>query len=269
MSQPILAIDQGTSSTKACVYQPPGRLLGAASVPVARRTPKAGAVEQDPIELVESCERAAQAAMIDAGIEADELSGCALANTGESFTLFSAPWRTLTPVIGWQDTRSGRILDELTAASKTERIRELTGLPPHSEFPAPKLDYQLSHLSESDEIKFGTVDTWIIACLAGEDHFVTDRATASRSMLIGLEDDDWSADLCELFRVPRAILPEIRPCDQMGVALRLAGRRLPLLASGYDMGLALAGHGCFDCDQVKATFGTCLGVMAATGRSRI
>jgi glycerol kinase len=261
----ILSIDQGTSATKACVFEPPGRLLGAASVPVERRSPAAGAVEQDPEELVESCRGAATAALREASVAVADLAGCALANTGESFLLFDGPGKPLTPVIGWQDSRVGRILDELEARELGDRITELTGLPLHAEFSAPKAAYWLRALAAERGVRFGTLDTWIATCLDPSAPFVTDRATAGRTMLIGLTDENWNAELTEAFGLRAEALPRIRPCDSMDVSLEIEGTPLPLLGSGYDMGVAVLGHACFEPGETKATFGTCLGVMSATG----
>ena len=111
----------------------------------------------------------------------------------------------------------------------------------------------------------GTLDTWLINQLDRSRPHITDRATASRTMLIGLTDQDWNDDLLTAFGVPRDHLAKIVPCDAPGAALEFDGVDVPLLASGYDMGLALLGHGCLDAGETKATFGTCLGVMSATG----
>jgi glycerol kinase len=264
----ILSLDQGTSGTKACVFEPPGRLIGSATVPVERSSPEPDAVEQDPLELVQSCREAAEAAVRSAGIAADDLAGCALANTGESFLLFEGPGRPATQVIGWQDSRAGTVLEGLEQARKGDRVRDLTGLPMHAEFTAPKLAHWLDRLGSADGLRFGTLDTWIVACLDPRAPHVTDRATASRTMLVSLEEADWSQELLDAFGVPRELLPAIEQCDSMGASLDLCGTELPLLASGYDMGLALLGHACLGAGQTKATFGTCLGVMAATSAPR-
>jgi glycerol kinase len=265
MADLILALDQGTSATKACIYEPPGRLLASATVAVGSRSPAPGALEQDPTELVESCRDAAEQALRKAGIQAADLAGCALANTGESFLLFDRTGRAVTPVIGWQDSRAGSVIEALEARGAGARVEELTGLPLHSEFTAPKLAHWLARLGARDDLRFGTLDTWIAACLDPSGPHVTDRATASRTMLLDLRDDDWSNELIDVFAVPRGLLPTVRPSDGLDVSLALVGAELPLLASCYDMGLALLGHACLEPGESKATFGTCLGVMAATG----
>jgi glycerol kinase len=264
-SAPILALDQGTSSTKACIYEPPGRLLGYGTVPVKRSSPVPGAVEQDPFELIESCKEAARIALREAKLKAEELGGAGLANVGESFIVFDQGGRPLGPVIGWQDTRCGTIIERLRSEGAEGLIEERTGLPLHAEFTAPKLAHFLASNRFSRGVRFGTLDTWIINQLDPSRPFITDRATASRTMLIGLDENDWSEDLLELFRVPRHLLPTIVPCDAPDAAIVIDDVRVPLLTSGYDMGLALLGHACLDLGETKATFGTCLGVMAATG----
>jgi glycerol kinase len=261
----ILALDQGTSATKACVYEPPGRLLASATVSVGSRSPAPGAVEQDPLELVLSCRDAAEQALAEGGIAASDLAGCALANTGESFLVYDRSGNPVTPVIGWQDSRAGSVIEALEERGAGPRIEELTGLPLHSEFTAPKLAHWLERLGPRDDLRFGTLDTWIAASLDASAPHVTDRGTASRTMLVGLRDDDWAVELLEAFGVARELLPAIRPSDGLHVSLALVGTELPLLASCYDMGLALLGHACLEPGESKATFGTCLGVMAATG----
>jgi glycerol kinase len=263
----ILAIDQGTSSTKACVYEAPGRLLGHAVVPVERRSLPGGAVEQDPFELVESCTLSARLALADAGLKASELDGAALANQGESFLLFSPSGKPYGPVIGWQDTRCGTVLDELEVGGGATFVTELTGLSPHALFSAPKLAHRLRSEDVPDDALFGTLDTWFVHQLDPSRPHVTDRATASRTMLAALGDTDWNDGLLELFGVEREMLPEIVECDARVASIELDGHEIPLLASGYDMGLALLGHGCLDVGETKATFGTCLGAMAASGGS--
>ena len=161
MSELILVLDQGTSSTKACVFEPPGRLVGRASVPVKRWSAEPGWTEHDPFELIDSCHEAAAGALLDAAVRAEDLAGVALANVGESFLLFDVQGRPMTPVIGWQDTRCGAVLDELIAAGAGPAIEERTGLKLHAEFSAPKLAHQLRGTPESG-MRFGTLDTWMI-----------------------------------------------------------------------------------------------------------
>jgi glycerol kinase len=157
------------------------------------------------------------------------------------------------------------VIARLDAGGERTALERTTGLPLHAEFTAPKLARELANLELPADARFGTLDTWLVHQLSPDRPHVTDRATASRTMLIGLGDQDWSDELLELFGVPRAILPAIRSCDAMAATLVLDGVELPLVASGYDMGLALLGHGCLSAGDTKATFGTCLGVMMATG----
>jgi len=263
----ILAIDQGTSSTKACVYEAPAALLGQGVVPVARRSLPGGGVEQDPLELVESCRLAARMALDEAGVASADLTGAALANQGESFLLFSPSGDPYSSVIGWQDTRCGSILDEVDAAGRASFVEAETGLPLHAMFSAPKLAFRLRSDGVPADALFGTLDTWLVHQLDPRRPHVTDRSTASRTMLARLGETDWSDGLLGLFGVPREMLPRIVECDARVAALELDGHDVPLLASGYDMGLAVLGHGCRTAGETKATFGTCLGVMAASGTS--
>jgi glycerol kinase len=260
----VLAIDQGTSATKACVFEPPGVLLGVGAVPVSRRSPAPGVVEQDPEELVESCRAAARAALADAVVAARDVRAAALANQGESFVLFE-DGDALAPVVGWQDTQTGDVLDRVRDVPGAAELIATTGLPPHAEFVAPKLAHRLQSRAVTPATRAGTLDTWLLHRLDPAAPLVSDRATASRTMLAGLEDTDWSPALLELFGIPRSLLAPIAGCDEIHAELDLDGTRIALRASSYDMGLALLGHACLAPGETKARFGTCLGVMTATG----
>jgi len=158
----ILALDQGTSATKASVYVSPGRLLGSASVPVGRRITDDGGVEQDPHELVESCRAAARQALQAAQLTGRDVVAAALANQGESFVLFTPDGEPRGPVIGWQDGRCGDVITKLDAVEARASIEARTGLPLHAEFTAPKLAHRLSQVDGGADIRFGTLDTWLI-----------------------------------------------------------------------------------------------------------
>jgi glycerol kinase len=265
MDEAVLAIDQGTSSTKACVFDARGRLLGYGSVPIATSMEAEGVVLQDPEEVIESCRVAARGALEAAEMRPEELLGVALSNQGESFLVFEGE-RAMTPIISWQDGRGESAVERLSPEA-AELVTERTGLPLGSEFPAPKLAHMLAESPDLASGRFATLDTWMISRLDPSRPFVTDRATASRSMLIGLADDSWDPQLLELFDVPARMLPEIVPSDHPGTCCQVDGwtEPIPVVASGYDMGLALLGHGCIDPGETKATFGTCLGVMTAVG----
>jgi glycerol kinase len=260
----ILAIDQGTSSTKACLFEPPGSLIASATVPVGHTSDEHGAVNQDPHELVESCRTAARSAIRKAGVRARDVSAAALANQGESFLLLDQVGRPRTPVVGWQDVTGADAVDRVAGGPHAGDIRARTGLPLHAMFPGAKLAHHHRLLGEADS-RFATLDTWLMQELDPRRPFVTDRATASRTMLVSLDGDDWDDDLLGWLDVSREWLATIVPCDSPGVELELDGVSIPLWASGYDMGLALLGHGCLKSGETKATFGTCLGVMAAAG----
>jgi glycerol kinase len=260
----ILAIDQGTSSTKACLFEPGGEVEGRASVPVARRSSAYGAVRQDPFELAESCRQAVRDVLGEAGLRLSDLDGAALANQGESFLFLDPDGAPAGAVVGGLDPPGAAATGGLAAAPDAERIARLTGLPAHVMFAGPKLSYHRAEIGR-DDLRFATLDTWLIHELDPRRPFVTDRATASRTMLVALMADDWDAGLLERFGVPAETLPQIVPCDAPEAELVVDGDSVPLLASGYDMGLALLGHGCVAPGQAKASFGTCLGVMASTG----
>jgi len=266
----FLSIDQGTSSTKACVFAPPGELVGAATVPVATEVLADGSIVQDPRELAQSCRDAARSALRAAGIGAEAVVGAAIANQGESFLFMDPKGRPLTPVISWQDGGTGTVLERPELVGHADEITRRTGLAWHPEFVAPRATYRLEQLGRAGAgARLATLDTWLMHELDPRRPFVTDRATASRTMLLGLDDGDWDPELLDWFGLPRGLLAEIVPCDEVGAHLVIDRVEIPLRTSCYDMGLALLGHGCLRAGQTKATFGTCLGVMTATGAAPV
>ena len=142
----FLSIDQGTSSTKACVFAPPGELVGAATVPVATEVLADGSIVQDPRELAQSCRDAARSALRAAGIGAEAVVGAAIANQGESFLFMDPKGRPLTPVISWQDGGTGTVLERPELVGHADEITRRTGLAWHPEFVAPRATYRLEQL---------------------------------------------------------------------------------------------------------------------------
>src|SRR5690242_15087495 len=187
----VLAIDQGTSSTKALVVAPGGEVLGEGHAPVSPHAGAGGAVEQDPGELLASVLSAGRAALERAGVE---IGAVGLANQGETVLRWDrATGQPLGPAISWQDRRATEVTRELAGHAK--RLAELSGLPLDPYFAAPKMTWLRRQAGHDGVIT--TVDAWLNHQLTGA--FVTDAATASRTMLLDLERSDWSAEACAVF----------------------------------------------------------------------
>lgn len=256
----VAAIDQGTTSTRCLVVEADGTARLAAGLPHAQRHPAPGRAEQDPEELVRNI-RAVLAA-------AGEVDAIGLANQGESCLAWdAASGEALSPVIVWQDARTGDALAARPAA-EAARSRAICGLPLDPYFSASKLGWLVENVPavaaalEAGRLRLGTTDAFFLDRLAGT--FATDIATASRTGLLDLATGDWSEELCALHGVPRACLPPIRAVD---AGFGTIGG-VPVKACIVDQQAALYGHGCRAPGEAKITFGTGAFLLAVTGTER-
>ncbi len=254
----ILAIDQGTTSTRAVSVGEDGALQVLHAVAHRQIYPRPGWVEHDPEELLASIH-----ACLAAAPEADTLG---LANQGESCLAWDAETgRPVSPVIVWQDERTADETERLRAGGAEALTLARAGLPLDPYFSASKLGWILRNLPEAGELerrgrlRLGTTDAWFRQRLTGR--CATDATTASRTSLMNLATCSWDAELCALFGVPIETLPEIGPTA--GDLGEIGGRRLA--ASVVDQQAALAGHGCRAPGDAKITFGTGAFVLAVAG----
>jgi glycerol kinase len=258
----ILAIDQGTTSTRALCVHDDGRVEITHVVKHRQIYPQPGWVEHDADELIASIE-----ACIDAS---PEVSAIGIDNQGESCLAWHADSKqALTPVIVWQDNRTHDVIEALKSEGSEARVLELAGLPLDSYFSASKLAWILQHCSEAEallregKLRMGTTDAYFLDRLAGR--YVTDISTASRTSLMNLHSGAWDSELCELFGVPLQVLPEIVPSvGDLGEILQ-RGRRVPVRASVVDQQASLYGHGCRQPGDAKITFGTGAFALVITG----
>ncbi|HEX7581643.1 MAG TPA: glycerol kinase GlpK [Gaiellaceae bacterium] len=253
----ILAVDQGTTGTTCLVVADELEVVGRGYAAVGLATPQSGWVEQDPRELWSSVEAAAAAALEDAGLDATDLDAVGIANQRETTIVWDRrSGEPVYPAIVWQDRRTADRCRELPAGE----IRTHTGLTPDPYFSATKLEWILRRAGSADELAFGTVDSWLLWQLTGGTVHATDVSNASRTMLLDLATLDWSDELLELFAVPRALLPEIRPSATQFGDGKLLGATLPVAALAGDQQASLYAHG-----AAKATLGTGAFVLVGTG----
>jgi glycerol kinase len=254
----ILAIDQGTSATKALVLGPGNEVLGSAEEPVHPRSVPGGGVEQDPEELYQSVIGAGTAALAAArGARAGAL---ALANQGETVLAWDRrSGRALTPAIVWQDRRSAGICERL--AGSAGRLTEITGLPLDPYFAAPKMTWLRENLTADGVVT--TTDTWLLTRLGAG--YVTDAATASRTLLLDLDGADWSAEACAAFGLDPAALPTVTDCAAVVGETTAFGTPLPVAGLAVDQQAALLAERCFAAGEAKCTYGTGAFLLAATG----
>jgi glycerol kinase len=271
----ILAIDQGSSSTRCIAYDRDLKVLASAVSPVATTRPAAGRVEHDP-ELVlagalSALERARQA------VAGEPVDAVGIANQTETFLLWDAEsGRPASPLISWQDQRAADLCARLAAQAEAEPVAQLTGLGLDPTFSAPKLawllerDPALRRRAESGELLFGDVACWLAWHLCAAAGHVTEPSNACRTLLVDLDQLAWHSRLCRLFGIPTALLPEIRPSD--GSNLRCAGSvtgfEAPLASMLGDQPAALYGQGCTAPRMAALTLGTGAFLWLNAGSSR-
>lgn len=257
----VLAIDQGTSGTKAVVVNAHDGILATAEEPVRPAYLGAGAVEQDPQQLLGSVLASGRQAIALAGRPVDVV---ALANQGETVLAWDpATGAALSPAIGWQDRRAESVCAEL--AGDRQWVAERTGLVLDPYFSAPKMTW-LRRNRTSDGV-VTTTDTWLVWHLTGE--FVTDAATASRSALAGLDTGDWDLALLRLFGLAGERLPRIVASDEVAGTTDRFGQPVPVAGLIVDQQAALVAQGCLDAGTAKCTFGTGAFLLANSGGAAV
>lgn len=258
MTEAVLAIDQGTTRTKAVVFDAQARPLAEASSEVPLIYPRPGWVELDPHQLFQSVVQNGEAAATAARAE---LTALGLANQGETVVAWNR--RTGEPVynaIVWQDRRTDPECERLKEMGAEKLVRGRTGLPVDPYFSATKLAWILAHVPAARELAIcgdllaGTTDAWFMWRLTGR--HCTDDSTASRTMLYNPQRRDWDDDILQLLNVPRTVLPSIQPsCSDFGSTLAF-GRPLSIAASLVDQQASLFGQACYTPGDIKVTYGT-------------
>jgi len=255
----VLAIDQGTSGTKAIVVDEAGSVLALAEVPVRPQYLADGAVEQSPIELLESVLAAGRRAIDEAGVPIEVIS---LANQGETVLAWDpATGEPLSTALVWQDNRAQSVCDRLRA--RGEVIAERSGLVLDPYFSAPKMTWIRENLTREGVVT--TSDTWLLNRLTGE--FVTDVSTASRSLIMNLDSRAWDEELLGYFGLEGEPLPRIAACDEVVGQTNAFGGSIPVGGVIVDQQAALLAEGCLEVGEAKCTYGTGAFLLMNTGTS--
>ncbi|UQX86986.1 FGGY family carbohydrate kinase [Jatrophihabitans telluris] len=260
-AQAILAIDQGTSGTKAIVVDPDDGVVAVAEEPVQPVYLPGGGVEQDPDELLSSVLAAGRRAVAAAG---RPVAAVSLANQGETVLAWDRRnGRPLSRAIVWQDRRAEGLVAEL--ASSGGWVTERTGLVLDPYFSAPKMAWLRRNVTTEGVVT--TTDSWLVHHLCGE--FVTDVSTASRSLLAGLDSGAWDPELCALFGWQHEPLPRIVACDEVVGSTTAFGTEVPVAGLVVDQQAALLAEGCVEPGAAKCTFGTGAFLLANTGTTAV
>ncbi|GAB7067007.1 carbohydrate kinase [Mycobacterium hodleri] len=254
----VLAVDQGTSGTKAIVVDDAGRVVSIAEVALRPRYLPGGGVEQDPEALWDSVVDAGRRALAEAGVP---VAAVALANQGETVLAWDrTTGRPLTPAIVWQDRRAETVCAALAATA--DDVARQTGLVLDPYFSAPKMAWIRANLTRAGVVT--TTDTWLVHRLCGA--FVTDASTASRSLLLDLDSATWSRGLLDVFGLADEPLPEIVACDQIvGETTAFGDTPIPVAGLVVDQQAALLAEACLEPGAAKCTYGTGAFLLAQLG----
>ena len=271
----ILAIDQGTTSSRAVVFDGQGRPLAQAQKELAQLYPADGWVEQDAEVIWSDTVAVCQEALGRAGLGAEQIKAIGLTNQRETTILWDrASGEPLYPAIVWQDRRTVDECRRLREAGVEELVRQKTGLLLDPYFSATKLAWLLDNLpqtrerAEKGELAFGTVDSFLLFRLTGGAVHATDATNASRTMLFNIQTGQWDEELLRLFDIPAALLPQVKDSAADFGLTRADVLGRPVLVAGVagDQQAALVGQACFEPGQIKSTYGTGCFVLMNTGR---
>ncbi len=270
----ILALDQGTTSSRAILFNRQGRVVSCAQQEFTQIFPSPGSVEHDASEIWSVQLAVARQAVLQANAAGSDIAGIGIANQRETTVIWDR--NTGQPIhnaIVWQDRRTAGVCDQLKAAGLDAKVQQKTGLLIDAYFSATKIQWLLDHVpdartrADKGELAFGTIDAWLLWNLTGGKVHATDPTNASRTMLYNIHTLSWDADLLALFNIPSSILPQVRPSTGIlgAAATDLFGTPIPVSGIAGDQQAALFGQTCFAPGLMKNTYGTGCFLLMNTG----
>ena len=272
----ILAFDQGTTSSRAIVFDRSGAIAAVAQKEFPQIFPKPGWVEHDPREIWSSQAGVAAEALTRAGLSATDVDAIGITNQRETTIVWDrATGAPIYNAIVWQDRRTAGICDRLRARKLDRLIKRKTGLVIDAYFSATKIQWILQHVkgararARAGDLAFGTVDSWLVWNLTGGAAHVTDPSNASRTMLFDIAKGQWDDELLAIFGVPRSMLPEVRSSSEVYGTTTLLGAPIPIAGIAGDQQAALFGQACTKPGMVKNTYGTGCFMLMHTGAKPI
>jgi glycerol kinase len=274
----VLALDQGTTSSRAIVFGRDGRAVASAQQEIPQIYPAPGEVEHDPEVLWSSQLAVAREALARAGLSAADLAAIGLTNQRETTILWDRhTGRPVANAIVWQSRVSAPLCDELKREGHEELFRARTGLVLDAYFSGTKVKYLLDTIpglrarAEKGDVLFGTVDTFLIWRLTGGARHVTDASNASRTLMLDIHTLEWDEELLRILGVPRRMLPEVRPSSEVYGTTdpALLGGAVPIAGAAGDQQAAAFGQACFDAGSAKNTYGTGCFLLLNTGREPV
>ena len=281
MARHVLAIDQGTTSTRAIVFDELGIQVSTGQLEHQQFFPKPGCVEHDPVEMWNNTREVVGLALARAQFTRHDIVAVGITNQRETTVVWDkATGVPVYPAIVWQDTRTQDIVDQVSATLGEQWIRQTTGLPAATYFSASKIAWILAHVDGAEqrarqgEVLFGTVDSWLVWNLTGGPDggiHVTDVTNASRTLLMNLDTLDWDDTLLEAFGIPRAMLPEIRSSSEVYGTIHASSllREVPIAGILGDQQAASFGQAAFSAGESKNTYGTGNFLLVNTGHQPV
>ena len=278
MKKYVMALDQGTTSSRCILFDREGQICSMAQKEFEQSYPKPGWVEHNPMEIWSSQLAVAIEAMAMVGAKPDEISGIGITNQRETTIVWDKKTgQPVYPAIVWQCRRTAPMIDALVEEGFDKVIRERTGLIPDAYFSASKIAWILQNVegagerAAKGELLFGTVDTWLIYNLTKGRVHVTDYTNASRTMLFDIHRLAWDKEILSYFGIPASMLPEVKPssCIYGYTDLTVLGGEIPIAGAAGDQQAALFGQCCFEPGEAKNTYGTGCFLLMNTGKKAI
>lgn len=274
----ILALDQGTTSSRAILFNHQGKIVSIFQKDIKQIFPNPGWVEHCPNDIWSSQISVAAEVMAEEGISSEDIAAIGITNQRETIVVWDR--ESSEPIynaIVWQDHRTANYCDELKAEGYQEMIQQKTGLVIDAYFSATKLKWILDHVegarakAEVGQLCFGTIDTWLIWKLTRGKLFITDVSNASRTMLLNIHTQEWDEELLQLFQIPKAILPEVKESSALygETSTSLFSTRIPIAGIAGDQQAALFGQMCTKAGMVKNTYGTGCFLLMNTGEKAV
>ncbi|MBO4229462.1 MAG: glycerol kinase GlpK [Clostridia bacterium] len=272
MSRYLLALDEGTTSARAILFDRAVRPVSVSQQEIAQSYPRPGWVEQDPMDLFGNQFAAMMECVAKSGIDPREIAGIGITNQRETTIVWNRrTGKPVFPAIVWQCRRTAELCEQLEREGYSELIRKKTGLRPDAYFSGTKIKWILDNVpgareqAQNGDLLFGTVDTWLVWKLTEGRVHVTDRTNASRTMLYNIHTGDWDEELLSVLDVPRCMLPEVRSSSELYGTVQIMGAEIPICGIAGDQQAALFGQGCFSPGDAKTTYGTGCFLLSHTG----
>ena len=276
MKKYILALDEGTTSARAILFDRESRIVSMAQHEIAQIYPAPGWVEQDPMDIYANQYASLTECIAKSGISPEEIAAVGITNQRETVIVWERETgKPIYNAIVWQCRRTTDTCEALECAGHAEYVRNTTGLRLDPYFSGTKIKWILDHVegarerAEAGELMVGTVDTWLTWKLTEGRVFVTDRTNASRTMLCNIHTGEWDEGMLKILDIPRVMLPEIRSSSEVYGYFECMGTQLPIAGIAGDQQAALFGQGCFEEGEAKNTYGTGCFLLTHTGESAI